>query len=129
MTLRVRSSRPLATSQSLIFLSAPAEARVRPSGERRRSQLRRYARESMQLAPAGHVPELDGVVLALPEASMFPSGLKLTDDDLISVAAMVRSSLPARHVPEFDRSCHCCAEASTWPSGENATELTPSECR
>ena len=66
----MRSSRPLATSQSLTVLSSLPEASICPSGENA-TELTRIgmSAEGAQLAPARHVPELDGVV-ALPEASI-----------------------------------------------------------
>ena len=93
--LSVRSSRPLATSQSLTVLSHAARGQqlCRPARRRRRDRIR-MPTERAQFAPAGGVPELDGVVAGCPRPAPCPSGEKATEVTLSVCPLSVRSSRP-----------------------------------
>lgn len=121
----VRSSCPVATSQSLIVPSTLPEARILPSGENATVTTESECPVRMRSTRPLITSQSITLRSELPEASVRPSGVNLTEKTspecplkVCNLRHSTSQNLTVLSLPP---------EATKRPSGENAMELTKSE--
>ena len=122
----MRSSPPLATSQSFTVLSLLPDASSFPSGENTTDLTLECSLSVRSARPLATSQSLM-VWSSLPEASMCPSGENATDSTTLECPLRVRSSRPLATSQSLIV-LSLLPEASSFPSGENATEVSHPEC-